>query len=184
MRRIETIVGEIRKAETKKGMPVKVVAVDGHGGSGKSTLAKKLSEELGAMIVQTDDFASYENPLNWWPIVIEKSMEPIKNGAKTVSYIRSSWGPDHHPKPVKDKPVTPILILEGVSSSRKEFRPYLTFSIWVETPLEICLQRGLEREGQDARDKWIQWQADEKSYVDRDNPKAFANLVVDGTVEL
>lgn len=43
--------------------------------------------------------------------------------------------------------VTPTshLIVEGVTATREAFRPYLTFSIWIETPREVRLDRGLAR---------------------------------------
>lgn len=176
----EEIAKRIKEAPVIAGLPVKIVAVDGHGGSGKSTLALELAEKMGASIIQTDDFASWDNPYDWWAQLIEKALEPIKLGAKTLSYPRSSWWPDHRPEPVVDQPVTDVVILEGVSSARKEFRPYLSYAIWVETPLEICLQRGLERDGQDKREMWLKWQADEKEYVARDNPQTYANVVVKG----
>ena len=94
------------------------IAVDGRGGSGKSTLANWLSEKC-MRSVQTDDFASWDNPLNWWPLVIERVFQPIKSGAKTLSYPRSKWWENYHPDPVVNQPVTDIMILEGVSASRE-----------------------------------------------------------------
>jgi len=80
------------------------------------------------------------------------------------------------------------MILEGVSSLRKEFRPYISFGIFVDAHLEICLQRGLERDkGQDGKSDdeikrmWQDWYEKEEIYIARDNPKAFANLVLNGT---
>jgi hypothetical protein len=93
------------------------IAVDGHGGSGKSTLAKWLSEQVNAQVIRTDDFASWDNPPNWWPLVIERVFLPIKNGAKTLSYSRSKWWKHHHPESAVDQPVTNMMILEGVGSS-------------------------------------------------------------------
>ncbi|QQS15409.1 MAG: (d)CMP kinase [Candidatus Moraniibacteriota bacterium] len=124
----------LSEKEAKVGDTI-FIAVDGHGGSGKSTFAKWLSEELDAQIIQTDDFASWDNPLNWWPLVIEKVFDPIKKGARTLSYPRSSWWENHHPEPVIDQPVTKIMILEGVSSLRKEFRNYISLGFFVDTPL-------------------------------------------------
>lgn len=163
------------------------IAVDGHGGAGKSTLAKWLAEKLSASLVQTDDFASWDNPLNWYPLVIEQIFKPIKNGAKTFSYPRSKWWANHYPEPVIDRPVTNIMILEGVSSSRKEFRDYISLSIFVDTPKEICLQRGIERDGGTGKTKeelnqlWEGWFEEEDKYMRRDHPKDYADVVIDGT---
>src|SRR5712671_104219 len=115
------------------------IAVDGRGGSGKSTLAKYLSEKLNAEVVRTDDFASWENPFDWWPLLIEQVFQPIRNGTWTLHYPRASgWG-NLRPKRVAGQPVTEIMILEGVSSSRKEFREYISLSIFIDAPKDICL---------------------------------------------
>jgi uridine kinase len=164
------------------------IAIDGHGGSGKSTLAKWLSAKLEAEIIRTDDFASWDNPLNWWPLVIERVFRPIQNGAATLSYPRSKWWENHTPEPVVNQPVTPIMILEGVSSSRSEFRDYMSSSIFVDAPKEICLQRGIERDSSTGKTKeelektWRAWFEEEDKYMQRDDPKTHACLIVDGTV--
>lgn len=175
-------------SSNKSSLPISLIAIDGHGGSGKSTLANLLADKLQAQIIHTDDFAGWDNPLNWWPLVIERVFEPIKNGEKLLNYPRSKWWETHNPEPVVNQSVTPIMILEGVSSLRKEFRPYISYGIFIDTPLEICLQRGFERDkGQDGksdeeiRQMWGQWCKDEEAYIERDNPKEFADLVADGT---
>lgn len=169
-----------------------ILAIDGRGGSGKSTLAKRLAKELHAELIETDDFASWDNPYNWWPLVIEHVFEPIKSGAKTLNYPRSKWWPNHHPEPVVDKPVTKVMILEGVSSLRKEFRPYFQFGVFVNTPRDVCLQRGLDRDlnantgksAAEVRAMWDKWAADEDAYIERDKPQEYADIVVDGTKPL
>ncbi|MDB5160822.1 MAG: uridine kinase, partial [Candidatus Saccharibacteria bacterium] len=105
----------------------------------------------------------------------------IKSGAKTLSYERSKWAEDHKPEPVRDQPVTPIMIWEGVTSARKEFRPYLTYTVWVEAPRELCLKRGLERDGEHMREQWEQWFAGEDRYFARDNPRQYADTEIDGS---
>ena len=174
--------------KNKSNLPIFLIAIDGHGGSGKSTLATLLSEKLNAGIIHTDDFAGWENPLNWWPLVVERVFEPIKNGEKLLNYPRSKWWETHNPEPVVNQPVTPVMILEGVSSLRKEFRPYISYGIFVDTPLEVCLQRGFERDkGQDGKpdeeikQMWQRWYEKEEIYIKRDSPKEFADLVVVGT---
>lgn len=172
-------------------LPIFLIAIDGHGGCGKSTLAKLLSEKLGAEIIQTDDFAGWENPMNWWPLVIERVFKPISQNSKVLNYPRSKWWETHNPKPVVDQRVTPVMILEGVSSLRKEFRPYISYGIFVDTPRDVCLRRGFERDkGTDGKSDaeimamWEKWASDEDEYIARDNPKEFADLVVDGTKPL
>jgi uridine kinase len=163
----------------------KIIGIDGHGGSGKSTLAELLARQLSAEILHTDDFASWDNPKNWWPELIERALEPIAAGATTLSYPRSKWWPDHHPKPVVSQPVTEVMILEGVSSLRKEFRRYLAFGIFVTASREVCLARGIARDAQMGTPKeiaklWEQYYKDEENYVQRDDPARYADVVFDG----
>lgn len=167
---------------------VRFIAIDGHGGSGKSTLAESLAEQLGAQIIHTDDFASWDNPKDWWLKIIDHVFKPIAGEAKTLNYERSKWWEDHHPEPAVDEPVTPIMILEGVSASRKEFADYISLSIMVETPKEVCLKRGFERDrGNDGKsdkeimDMWEQGYTDEEKFYKQDSPKSRADIVVDGT---
>lgn len=176
----------VRRLQPKVGHTA-FIAVDGHGGSGKSTFANVLSGKLGASVIRTDDFASWENPANWWPLVIERVFEPIQNGAKTLRYPRSKWWDNHFPEPMADQPVTPIMVLEGVSSSRKEFREYISLSVFIDAPRELCLQRGVERDRgtgkspEELRIMWEGWLNGEEEYFLRDHPKEHADLLIDGT---
>lgn len=171
-----------------KDLPIKLLAIDGRGGSGKSTLAEMLAKKYNAQTIHTDDFAGWDNPTNWWPLVIERVFNPIKNGAKTLNYPRSKWWATHHPEPVVDQPVTAIMILEGVTALRHEFRPYISFGIFVDTPVETCLRRGFERDrGLDGKSDneimamWQEWSRAEDEYIARDQPRQYANIVIDGT---
>lgn len=76
------------------------------------------------------------------------------------------------------------MILEGVTASREAFRPYLAFAIWVETPRELCLRRGLERDGIDAEGKWHDWLVEEDAYIEREQPQEHANVVLRGDEDL
>lgn len=177
----------IERAPPKAGQ-VRFVAVDGRGASGKSSFARALAENVGAEIVAIDDFASWDNPTNWWPAIIEKVFTPAAEGAKRLSYPRTEWWDEQAPERIVDQKVTPIMLLEGVGSSRKELRDYLSFSIFIDTPVEECLSRGVDRDRlltgkrrSELTKLWKGWFEGEEAYFKRDNPKAFANIVLDGT---
>ncbi len=145
-------------------------------------MAEELAQELGdAPIVHTDDFASWDVPLDWWPRLLEEVLEPLSRG-ETARYRRSNWAPGTD---AGSEAVSPgsFVVLEGVSASREAFRPFLAFAIWVETPRDLRLQRGLERDGEQARAQWETWMAEEDAYVEREQPQVCADLVLRGDLD-
>ena len=73
-----------------------------------------------------------------------------------------------------------MLILEGVTASRDAFRPYLTYTIWVDAPADVRLARGLRRDGPGSRAQWEAWMAAEEEYRRRERPDERADVVVRG----
>ncbi|MBT7203398.1 MAG: hypothetical protein HN867_07910, partial [Deltaproteobacteria bacterium] len=61
-------------------MQSRIVAIDGCGGAGKSTLATKLAVLLDdCPVIHTDDFASWDHPLDWYPRMIAQVLEPLRH---------------------------------------------------------------------------------------------------------
>jgi uridine kinase len=174
------LLARIEGVRPPAGMRTSIVAIDGLGGAGKSTLARKLASQLyEAPVIHTDDFASWDNPLNWWPRLLEQVLEPLGRN-EPGRYQRYDW--DRHVLAEwYDVPVTRFLVLEGVSSSRSAFKPFLAFSIWVETPRGERLRRGLARDGEHAREQWARWMAEEDAYVQDEQPAQKADVVVPGS---
>ncbi len=175
------VVEAIRSSSPPAQMRTRIVAIDGPGGAGKSSLAVYLAHELDAPIIHTDDFASWDNPLEWWPDLVEKVLRPITAG-QPARYTPTSWGAPAKPRVV----IEPgnFVLLEGMSASREAFRPYLTFSIWVETPRNVRLRRGVDRDGEQARADWDRWMAEEDAYVEREQPSTHADVVLRGDADL
>ncbi len=159
-------------------MRTRVIAVDGLGGAGKSSFADHLAAALGgAEIVHTDDFATWDNPIDWWPEVVRHVLVPLaKNQA--VRFQRSQWASEERSW-VEVQPAD-FTILEGVTASRDAFRPYLAYSIWIEAPHALRLRRGLKRDGDDARKQWEMWMVEEDDYVATERPHERADLIVRG----
>src|ERR1700733_14870760 len=55
----DTIITEIRRRIVDRKTPI-LVALDGGSGSGKSGVASLIAEELGATVIQSDDFFAAE----------------------------------------------------------------------------------------------------------------------------
>jgi uridine kinase len=175
------LVKAIRSSRAPANVETRIVAIDGPGGAGKSSLANCLAQELDAPIIHTDDFASWENPVDWWPGLITRALKPLAEG-KPACYQPTSWGGEQT-APLLIEP-TPFVILEGVTASRQSFRPYLAYSIWIETPREVRLKRGLERDGEQARAQWEQWMEEEDRYIERERPAEHADHVLRGNQNL
>jgi uridine kinase len=174
---LSAVVDAIRSAKAPDRMRTRIVAVDGPGGAGKSSLAERLARELAAPVIHTDDFASWENPTDWWPDLIAKVLQPLAAG-KPARFRPTAWGGAER-EPIEIEPAE-FVILEGVTASREAFRPYLAYSIWIETPRELRLRRGLERDGEPALPQWQAWMEAEDRYVELERPAEHADCVLPG----
>jgi uridine kinase len=134
-----------------EGRDTFIVAVDGGGGAGKSTFADALSKVWPAAIVHTDDFASWDNAIDWWPRLRAEVLVPIREG-REARFQKYDW----NSRALGEwETVAPgRIILEGVSASRSEFRPCLDYCIWIETPHDLRLARGLQRDGEAMEPQW------------------------------
>ena len=180
---VERVLAAVRSAVPPPGQSTSIVAIDGYGGAGKSTLAARLEERLragGARVdlVHTDDFASADHPLNWWPRMIDQVLQPFRAGT-AARYQRYDWDSERLAEWHSIEPGG-LVLLEGVSSSRNAFRPYLSLAVWVETPADERLRRGLARDGEHMREQWRRWTADETAWGESELPWARADVVVSG----
>lgn len=160
--------------------PVRLVAVDGRGGAGKTTFAARLAAAAGgAPVVHTDDFASWEQPVEWWPRLLREVIEPLADG-RSGRYRRYDWSERRLAEWHTIDP-GPIVIIEGVSAGRSEWAHHLAFVIWVDAPRGERLRRGIERDGPEAAALWNQWMAEEDAHFVLDPVHERADLVIDGT---
>jgi uridine kinase len=159
--------------------PVRLVGVDGGGGAGKTTFAARLSRAAGdCQVVHTDDFASWDEPLEWWPRLLSEVIEPLLAG-QAATYRHFEWDPPRHTDEIRIEPAL-IVIIEGVSATRSEWADRLALSVWISTPHATRLERGLTRDGDEAAERWAGWMAEEDAYAACDRPMDRADVVVDG----
>ncbi|MGZ4795403.1 MAG: uridine kinase family protein [Acidimicrobiia bacterium] len=159
--------------------PVRIVAVDGPGGAGKTTFATRLSAHASdAPVVHTDDFASWDEPIDWWPRLLREVIEPL-TANRTARYRRYDWDRRELADWCAVAPA-PIVIIEGVSAGRREWDAHLAFTVFVSTPAPTRLGRGLERDGEEMRGQWDHWMAEEDAHFSADGVRHRADLVVDG----
>jgi uridine kinase len=161
------------------------IAIDGRGGSGKTSFAELLKAKLpGFVMLNGDDyFEPIEDPVVWGEFnddrFIRDVIAPLKSG-DSLTYRPYDWHADPH---ITEKKVE---ITEGICLERCysfQFDLDWDLKIWVETPKEVCLERGLAREMMPRGrtiSAWEIWQAKEDKYIAEYQPKEKADIVIDG----
>ncbi|RSD26821.1 uridine kinase family protein [Mesobacillus subterraneus] len=185
---LETLPTLPRKARTL------LIGVDGCGGSGKSTFSRELRESLANVtVVHKDDFylpsgnIIKDRPENKpigadfdWRRLREQVLEPLSSNQEG-HYQRYDWNEDRLAE-FHTVPVGGIVIIEGVYSTRDELQDFYDLKIWVECPRELRLARGIERDGEGAREMWeANWMVGEDMYVEQQKPLERADIVLSGT---
>ncbi|WP_410576516.1 uridine kinase [Amycolatopsis sp. lyj-108] len=164
-----------------------MLAVDGPSGSGKSTLAGKIVAELAdrggcgvhVALVSTDEFATWDEPVSWWPRLETGVLEPLRAG-RPGRYRRVDWT-SGTPRPGEEVeiPVPDILVLEGVSSGRARIRPSLSLLTWLDGGNEAeRLDRATGRDGEESRVDLRRWQLFERGWFAVDGTRAAADRVL------
>lgn len=162
----------------------RVVGVDGPSGSGKSTLACRLRARLpGSGLVEVDDFVSWPDFGGWWPRLVDQVLDPLVS-RRDARYQVRDWVNDEFGTGLngwKTLAWSPVVIVEGVTCTRRAARPYLAYSIWVEAPEAVRLERGVARDGQSHRELWLRWMAQEREFFAADQTSERADLRVSGS---
>lgn len=165
---------------------VRAVAVDGPAGSGKTTFARRLGTALrveGASVteIHTDDLLDgWVDMISFWPRLAAWVLRPLERG-EPGAYRRYDWvlgrfDPQWHEVPVPD-----VLLVEGVTSARAQARPYLSLSVFVTAEREVCLARGLARDGEALRPQWLTWMDGEARHFAADATESQVDIRIDGS---
>lgn len=172
-----TLAEEILAAPPRLG-DVRLVAIDGPSGSGKSVLADQLRDELAAALVRTDDFATWDDPVSWWPRLVDGVLTPLSQG-RPGRYQRTEWFGGHPYRTTYISVRVPrVLLVEGVSAGRRSIRPLLSYLIWCEHPdRRERLERAVARDGEQCRQPLLTWQEFEYGWFAVDGTRAAADHV-------
>jgi hypothetical protein len=178
---LDDIVADVMTKRRVDG--ARIVGVDGPSGSGKSTLARRLlARTPGARIVQIDDFVSWPDFAGWWPRFEAQVLQPVIAGRDARYQVRD-WVNDEcgtSRAGWKTLPWSPVVVLEGVTCTRRAAAPHLAYSIWVDSPEQLRLDRGIARDGEDHGDLWLTWMREEREFFAADGTAQRADLRIDG----
>lgn len=198
MTQMETPGSAIRRiveALDRRGSATALVGVDGPGGAGKSTFARRLAEAVGtaSAIVGMDDFylapgertgarlASPGGAFDWERLLAEV-LRPLSE-ERDASYRPHDWETARSRERVHVEPGR-LVVVEGVSALRRELHGFYDYRVFVECPRALRLERGLARDGEEARARWVEeWMPAEDLYLSEHLPMERADVVVDGRVE-
>jgi uridine kinase len=165
----------------------RLVCVDGPAGSGKTTLGAALrraardllpAEGSVALVHMDNVYAGWGGLETGMTTVATSIVEPLRHD-RPGRYRRFDWhalafAEEHQVDPVD------VLIIEGVGSASAAYNDAITCLVWVDTPSDVRLHRGLARDGQRLRDRWLLWREAEEAMFARERTRDLADVVVDG----
>ena len=151
-----------------------LVGIGGHGAAGKTTLARMVP---GAQIVSTDEFWDGEGfDLDR---LEREVVAPLARG-DAATFASYDWAA-RETRGSRTVEPTGVVIVEGVCALHRKLRDAYAVRIWVEASYDVRLARAVARDGEAARQTWVDvWMPSEDRYVERDDPVGCADLVVSG----
>lgn len=170
-----------------------LIGIDGCGGAGKSTLAQAFKEvnPEKVTVIHMDDFykpsilraSVKESDIggNWdYNRVKNQVLIPL-NQSQITEYQRYDWDEDALSE-WHDIPIGGLVVIEGCYSLIQELESYYDFKIWIESPRDLRLSRGIERDGEEKRHLWEElWMPAEEFYIKSQKPMDEVDLIIDGT---
>jgi uridine kinase len=179
-RRIAAVGAVAALAERRAGRTV-WVGIDGCGAAGKTSLAAAVAAAVpSAVVVHVDDFSGHW-VVEWdWDRFHDQVVRPLLSGRR-ARYQRWDW---HRGRGGDWAEVEPgrVVVVEGVSSTRREVAVPWDLTIWVDAPREVRLARARERDGAAMLARWLDdWMPSEDAYVAREHPQDRVDLIVPGT---
>ncbi len=183
---IQPIYNEIKQNSNHK-KPF-IVAIDGRDGSGKSTLADKISQNFKTQIIKTDDFITFFKPEiadkdYYWDKnrFLEEVLLPLKN-KQSFKYNVCRWKTGEITREERIDQNNELIIVEGLHALHQDLLDFYDLKIWVNTPLEISLERGkirdLEKGKKNIDELWSIFVPFQESYISEHKPQEKADLVI------
>jgi len=158
------------------------LAIDGVTGSGKTTLASRLCGDLkNCQVVHMDDlYEGWNDPLSQrlTAKVIRELLEPF-NQQIPIRYQKFDWILNRFDK-FEDLKTSNILILEGVGSGQREFRKYLSKTIWVEYDPSQGFDRVIARDGEGIRGEMVNFLLDQNKHFIAELTKNASDYTISG----
>jgi uridine kinase len=162
----------------------RLVCVDGPAGSGKTTLADAIvsrlqHDGLDVRLLHMDDvFGGWSGLGEGMQVVATDVVAPLRRG-EAGRFRPFDW---HLDSRVQEQVIEPcdVLVVEGVGSGNTAYAGDVTCLVWVEAPSDVRLERGVARDGEHMRERWLAWRVEEQEMFTRERTRERADLVVSG----
>lgn len=164
-------------------------AIDGPGGSGKSTLAGVIAGGLGAKVISMDAFLLPSSKHRFSTIAknydLDRFMfeviDPILVGGdisfRTMDPLTGTFQPAKTLIAAHEQ-----VVIDGIYSLELGFREAYDFTLFVEAPKDVLMQRAVKTKQGSLGVSWLdKWLDGEETYLQAQSPKEAATLVLDGS---
>jgi uridine kinase len=193
---VDEIVVRVEELRRERGRVL--IALDGRGGSGKSTLARALVQRIPRSAhVEHDWFHLPKDQVSEGrrfdhERLIADVLSPFRSGARELRFLRYNWGylagiPDgYHETPISIRDVD-LVVVEGVETLHRSLASHFDLRVWVDTPPELSVERGMRRDIEEyhldperVRAAWKEWSERESESLARDDRRDRADVIIKG----
>ncbi|WP_328992187.1 AAA family ATPase [Kribbella sp. NBC_01245] len=163
----------------------RLICVDGPAGSGKTTVAERFAKAaeargLRVQVVHMDDlYDGWDGAERGFGLLRDHVLARLAKGLEG-RYRRYDWIAGAYAEVHLVPATVELLIVEGVTSADRGAEPWPSLRIWVETDNALRLERGIERDGEGMRDRWLEWMRWERDHFAAERTRDRADLIVDG----
>jgi len=166
--RLDALLDRVTAAPPRLGA-TRLVCVDGPAGSGKTVLAARIAagaadRGLSVQVLHMDDlYEGWDGADRGFALLRDHVLARIAAGLEG-RYRRYDW----EARAYAEKHAVPadldLLVVEGVTSADRGVEPWPSLRIWVETTNTVRLERGIDRDGEALRDRWLDWMRWEREH--------------------
>jgi uridine kinase len=184
----EELISKIEALKTTKDRLI-IIAISGYCGSGKSMLAHYLKWRLKeAEVVSIDDFiiGPPDQRSSEWDTFdrdrLKNDILKVVRPNKPIRYLQYQSGIYASHRPGKTRTIVPqkYLIIEGCSVIQPSLMHYYDFSIWIDCPFDLAIERAKERDrmqGMDNDKLWDEvWEPNDIDFFSKYSPDKLATV--------